>query len=239
LTNALIEGANFQGADLWGANLQGVVYDEERWWDFLCPERSRKGPSFGGDYQSPNYLNLRSGLHVIQYIAGENRRWSFGRKHPLLGWVWYMLANFGRSPTRLLFWVGVVWFLFAAIYASSALLNCVETSCLGDYLCCLDWLLPRIQWGNQAYPRHLVEPLYFSIVTLVGLGSEDIVPKSLIAQVYVALQGVLGYLMLAIFISVLLQDSGQTSGMPEQGRQPLFDDRDDRSNPSRHYGGPS
>lgn len=215
------EGADFTGADLRGANfvdsillkakLKNFKYKEEKWYGFLSWLWRKKWTRFGGEFQSAELLESTLSSLDTRFIEGENLRWIFKRKHPLLGSLWYILANSGRSPTRLLFWFFVIWLFFGFIYAGYPLPSSLENTPVGDLLC---WFSPEIDWQGVNPPESPFRPYYFSAVTMTTLGFGDITPtpRDWKAQVYICIQVFLGYLLLGMFIGILIHNANNPIG---------------------------
>jgi hypothetical protein len=74
----------------------------------------------------------------------------------------------------------------------------------GDILCAFS---PNIDWGGQGAPHNLFEPYYFSAITMIG-GYGNITPicGDVRVETYTSMQVAFGYLLLAIFVAMLLQN---------------------------------
>jgi hypothetical protein len=203
LGHADIRGANFEDCVLLEADLGYVDHTEEPWFGFLVPKRHRTWTRFGGEYQSASEHGIKAGQTLMRHLSGENLRWAFSQQHPLLGQVWYLLANYGRSPARLLFWMSTVWLLFGFLYAGYPLPLVLHDRWLGQVLC---WPCPKIDWKTPLNSPFDFRPYYASAATMTSFGFGDIVSDIVDwkAQTYVCIESLLGYLMLAMFVTVLL-----------------------------------
>jgi hypothetical protein len=107
----------------------------------------------------------------------------YKEKRPLLYWLWFVLADCGRS-----LWPWALWsLLFATIFALVFFFG------LGPESFNLDTKLP---------PSFLTM-LYYSVVTFTTLGFGDLTPATTAAAVWVMAEVVLGYIMLGGLISIL------------------------------------
>lgn len=205
-----IRGADFRDSVLIGARLSNVKLSREKALSFIIPWRLRKWlgwprwTRFGGRFQSTLHLGTTTDSSVCNYISGENLRWSISKDHRILEGVWYVLANCGRSPARLLFWTFVTVICFGLIYAGYPVPSFLQGTLLGDLFCCLS---PHIDWGQNDQPNHWFEPFYFSVVTLSTLGFGDIGPRlgDWKGEFYVCVEVLLGYIMMSMLISIFMQ----------------------------------
>ncbi len=165
---------------------------------------------FGGDFQSPELLVPDPGTRIRRFVSNENHRRSIMSEHRILGILWYILADCGWSPGRLLFWALVTWFAFAAIYTPTPIPVCLEGTFIEPVLY---GLVPTIEWTadkdkpwDKRYPSWY-EPYYFSVVTMTTLGYGDIhpAPKNTPAQIYTSLEAVAGHVLLGALVATLLK----------------------------------
>lgn len=125
-------------------------------------------------------LDLRGAYLVRRYIADENYLYEFkiqSRFHKAIYFIWWASSDCGRSLLRWFTWLFCATLIFAAIYTQV----------------------------DIDYGRHetVFSPIYFSFVTLTTLGYGDAVPASLVAQIFVTLQAISGYMGLGGLLSIL------------------------------------
>jgi uncharacterized protein YjbI with pentapeptide repeats len=111
---------------------------------------------------------------------------SFKDKHPRLHFLWWLFADCGSSFLRWALWSMVFAFAFAIIF--NAYYQDYNLNFNSVYI-------------SQEYP--LFSFLYYSLVTFTTLGFGDIVPTNGWLQFWVALEVVIGYIMLGGLISIL------------------------------------
>jgi uncharacterized protein YjbI with pentapeptide repeats len=205
LTGSDIRGADFQEAILVGMRLTQVKYNEEPTFGFVRPPSWRNWTRFGGDYQSVGQIDPRSDRSALRHISGENFRWAFDQSHPAFGRLWYWLANYGRSPSRLVFWILTIWLAFAYLYADLPRPVSAVTAWLEPLA---NWLSPHIPWSEGPLTRADLSPFYASAATMTSLGFTDVIsgPLPLKAQIYVSTQSALALVLLGALITVLLQN---------------------------------
>ncbi len=125
-------------------------------------------------------LDLRGAYLVRRYIADENYLYEFktrSRFHKAIYLLWWASSDCGRSLLRWFVWLFIVTMMFAGIYTQVS-----------------------IDYGRHATG---FSPIYFSFVTLTTLGYGDAVPSSWVAQVFVTLQAISGYMGLGGLLSIL------------------------------------
>jgi hypothetical protein len=210
LTNADLRGGNFEDCNFEEACLSFVDVTEFTresifhfilrilniyfWWS-----------RFGGDYQSSDQFGPGTDPLLKRYVNRCNQRLDLKRRYRLLAPIMSLIANYGYSPMRVLFWGFVIWFSFGVLYAGISLPASLEDTWVGDALC---WLSPKIDWNGQERPRHLADPFYFSLVTMTTLGYGDITPLDWKAKVYAGVEVFLGYVILALFVATVVQRMG-------------------------------
>jgi hypothetical protein len=206
-TGADISGAEFQGSNMERCLLADVRLEAEGVFGAVLIRPTR----FGGDYQRPHLLDPRSDRSVLRYMAGELRREMYEQNHPpILSVSWHLLSNFGRSPGRLLLWLILIWFSFGLIYSGLPLIPLLEDTPVGSIL---DWASPSFCYSStqkEAFATPL-EPFYFSAVTFTTLGYGDICPApgNWKAQVYVSCEALMGYLLLGLLVSLMVQNENE------------------------------
>ncbi len=125
-------------------------------------------------------LDLRGAYLVRRYISDENYLFEFqamSRLHRAIYLVWWATSDCGRSLLRWFVWITGLTLIFAAIYTQM-----------------------DIDYGDHAT---VFSPVYFSFITLTTVGYGDVAPASLIAQIFVTLQAITGYMGLGGLLSIL------------------------------------
>ncbi|HNP34060.1 MAG TPA: pentapeptide repeat-containing protein, partial [Flavobacterium sp.] len=102
---------------------------------------------------------------------------SSGFRGKILFTLWNIIADCGRTPYRWLLWSSIIIFSFGALYST----------------------YPLINDGNHTP----FTPYYFSIVTFTTLGFGDVAPINLAGEILVALEVVIGYVMMGGLISII------------------------------------
>ncbi len=137
----------------------------------------KKAKWIGADIRG---LDLRGAYLVRRYIADENYLYEFkisSKFHKVIYLLWWASSDCGRSLFRWFIWLSCVMLIFAAIYSQV-----------------------DIDYGPH---KTFFSPVYFSIVTLTTLGYGDAIPSSLVAQIFVVLQAITGYMGLGGLLSIL------------------------------------
>jgi len=189
LTNARLRGADLSGADLTravlsGADLQGCcVRNTILAAVSLCDARLHglrdhaTATWIGADIRNVDFTGawlVRRTIHDQNYLHEFRTR---SKSNARIYWVWSVTSDCGRSLTRWLLWLGLIWVAFGWLYTTV-----------------------NVDFGPSPSP---LSALYFSMVTLTTLGFGDVVPVSAAAQVVVMLQVVLGYLGLGGLLAIL------------------------------------
>tara|TARA_B110000971_G_C19993572_1_gene493137 strand:+ start:708 stop:1799 length:1092 start_codon:yes stop_codon:yes gene_type:complete len=196
---ATLDGANFSEADLRQANvsnahigsanfehcdLSGVLY-EESWSksDYAKFRRARIENSYG----SPVFK---------RYVQDQDFLGEYQDKHPMLFNFWYYTSRCGRSMSLWILLSFVIALLFGVAYANY-----------------FSWgWLPNLGGQIEAIESTAFTPYYFSFVTFTTLGFGDITPKgSLVGEIWVTVEVMLGYLMLGGLISIFSSKIAQRS----------------------------
>jgi len=115
---------------------------------------------------------------------GVRRRW-FGL------WFMWALAGFGERWTRTICWA-------AGTFAFFGLLHWLGTNLEA-------WVLKT--HGGEV--KHLLDCLYFSLVTFVTLGFGDIWPDVWLAKVIVGVEVVFGYVFLGLIVTLIAPSCGR------------------------------
>jgi len=130
----------------------------------------------------------------------------FKNQHPIIHWLWNITSKCGQSLARWALVSLLIALLFGAIYA--------------DYSCpsWLKWMNWE-NWMEKVNPIMAIDqtkaqglgiirkatwftPYYFSIVTFTTLGFGDVTPVNLAGEIWLAIEVILGYIMLGGLISI-------------------------------------
>lgn len=179
LTGAIFTRANLEKSDLKHSNVAKTNFElaNMQGCRLLGIKNFKKADWIGADIRG---MDLRGAYLVRRYIADENYLYEFqsqSRLHRIIYLIWWFTSDCGRSILRWFVWLLVATLGFAAVYTQLEI----------DYG-------PHKTWFS---------PIYFSFVTLTTLGYGDAVPRSLLAQVFVSLQAVTGYMGLGGLLSIL------------------------------------
>jgi len=179
LSGAVFTRANLENSDLKHSNVANTNFElaNMQGCRLLGIRNFRKADWIGADIRG---LDLRGAYLVRRYIADENYLYEFKIQswwNKIIYWIWWFTSDCGRSIFRWFVWLLVATLVFAGIYSQLEI----------DYGTYETWF----------------SPIYFSFVTLTTLGYGDAVPASLIAQIFVSLQAITGYLGLGGLLSIL------------------------------------
>ena len=121
-----------------------------------------------------------------RYVADQQYIREFREIHRPLYWFWHIISNCGRSINLWAFWSVLIAVTFGLIY------RFVFNEC---FVFTSEALGQKPRWYDF---------IYYSIVTFATLGFGDIAPSNPWARTVVALEAVLGYIMLGGLISILV-----------------------------------
>ncbi len=199
LQGATLVKANLQEADLWEADLQeAILVKANLRGASLGLANFRKAKlsmtNFSGTDTSNVIFdrktlcartNINNG-HINplfkRHVEDGNYLYEFKQSHKVVYWIWWILADCGRSFFR---WV--CWSVGLAI-----IFGCVFFYMLGFDAFQVD----RLDWN-------LSTMLYYSVVTFTTLGFGDITPNTNEAAWWVMAEVIVGYVMLGGLISIL------------------------------------
>lgn len=203
LTRADLRGADLRETILVQTHLKDAKYRIEQWWSFLPIPRRLAPTRFGGEDQDIHRLRCPSDSKLLGVIAEDNAQWRLMQSSRVLAYLWYAMANCGRSPGRLLLWAVCVWVAFGIAYAGYPLPGWLDGSWLGRGLCSM---APEMSWDGQPTPGSWLAPYYFSMVVMTTLGFGDIHPlaSDCVGQFLVCCQSIIGYLFLSMFVALLV-----------------------------------
>jgi len=191
LTGAKLQGADLTHANFQDANLTGIEYDP-------------KTTSFIGtdirniDWSKIPHLERR--IKDQQWLHDFESRSEESRKLRVLGFLWRLTCDYGRSFWRWMAWSLGLAVLFGFLYADYGWYNWFSRWPALSGL--LKTINPSIHVNPQGAVNHFT-PYYYSIVTFTTLGFGDVIPANYSAQIIITIEVLLGYFMLGGLISIL------------------------------------
>jgi len=179
LSNAVFTRAILEESDLKKSNVANTNFElaNMKGCRLLGIRNFKKADWIGADIRE---MDLRGAYLVRRYIADENYLFEFqtqSRLNKIIYWAWWATSDCGRSLMRWFVWLTGATLVFAGIYTQVGI-------DYGDYA----------TWFS---------PIYFSFVTLTTLGYGDAVPATFVAQVFVTMQAITGYMGLGGLLSIL------------------------------------
>jgi len=181
LSDALLLHADLSGARLSGANLKGAQMAsanlDNAQVDGVQYDRngSYRGIRVATCFGSPRFRRFAQDQEYIEEFKEAHRR---------LYTLWWLMTDCGRSMLRVMLWSLCLIVGFGLIYFA-----------LGEEMFTVV-NEPSLSWG-------LFTAIYYSVETFTVFGMGDITPKTPLAATLVALEAVIGYMMLGILISIL------------------------------------
>ena len=192
LADANVEGTILKAVNFRNANLSSIIYDQKIMWnlakttrfnpkklwnqrdDILLDTTIRcKGVNAATSYGSQQFkLFLQDQDFLEEFLE---KKW--GRK---IFFVWWLLADCGRSLGRWAGWSLLLALLFAFLF----------------------WHLGSSSFDTQHLEFSLLTMFYYSVVTFTTLGFGDIIPKTTTAAMCVTVEVILGYVMLGGLITI-------------------------------------
>jgi len=217
LKGANLWAANLKGASLWGANLKGAYLREANLKEAGLREANLEGADlaqanikgrmfgrrsttlYGANFRDTHVQGLKynrwacyQGIRLDgSYGSSRFRRFARDQdfveefrssrvRFPLYT-IWLLFTDCGRSLSLWLSWAIVLALLFALRF----------------------YALGEAAFSREGLPWGFGATVYHSVATLTTLGFGNLKPLNLEAAWWVMVEGVLGYLMLAGFISIL------------------------------------
>lgn len=160
----------------------------------LGERATAKYPLFSRQIKDDMYLLDKKDR--ISKLGPWRRR--FGIKNILFS-SWWLFADYGRSFKRWLFCCILIAFVFGVIFAGYGAPDWVPEP-IKQFLCCIN---PEFQITPTSRMPTWFTPYYFSIVTFTTLGFGDVTPLNLAGEIWLAIEVILGYIMLGGLISIL------------------------------------
>jgi hypothetical protein len=201
LVEACMKGANLTGTNLRNAKVSAVSFDRgiffkvlreekfspigiwKRRYDLLFDTTVRcKGAYVSSCYGSQRF---RIFLEDLDYLE-ERLDDCWGK--PIL-FIWWLLADCGRSMVRWTVWSLLIAFLFASVY----------------------WLMGPGHFHTSYLPFNFMTMIYYSMVTFTTLGFGDVAPKTHLAAILITSEVITGYIMLGGLISIFSNKLAQRS----------------------------
>ena len=234
LEGAVLAGADLKGANLWGvhlegADLTGATMRAARFnmvsvdgGTTLTGCKIDRDTLFTG--AALDNARVEPGLkQLLEYNVRRHRWIEWCRAHRVLRWpvrLFWELSDYGRSTQRILQSLWCCAFFFAGLYLFVAL-GCYWGSS-GRNTGMIANVLER---DGVPVPAWLVPSrvLYFSVVTMTTLGLGDMYarPDSLAGHVVLAVQVLIGYMLLAALVTrfaVLFQAGGPAGRFDDERR---------------------
>ena len=179
LTDAIFTRAVLVKSDLKHSNVTGTNFElaDMQGCRLLGIKNYKKAMWIGADIRD---LDLRGAYLVRRYISDENYLYEFQASstlHRAIYLIWKATSDCGRSLFQWFVWLTGLTLIFAAVYTQV-----------------------DIDFGDHATA---FSPVYFSFITLTTVGYGDVAPASLIAQIFVTLQAITGYMGLGGLLSIL------------------------------------
>lgn len=180
LSGVKFSGADLRGADLSGAYLAGAVLKGAR-----LAEMVFDGNTYLGSVIVDAETLLSAPLFKRRF---EDERFlnHFMKAYPRTAFIWWISSYYGLSMG-----LWAAWSLGFSIFFGILYSNWLPVG----------WRLWEFQF-RAVFPWTFFSPFYFSIVTFTTLGFGDFTPMNVPAQIAVALEVILGYIMLGGLISI-------------------------------------
>jgi hypothetical protein len=175
LKGAMLWIASLQGADLRRANLQdadvtAVLFDRS------SRQRNFRGIRVSACHGSQLFKSFAQDQDYIEDLRGS------GRWGEVKFWLWWLLANCGRSFIRWALWSLGLAVLFGIVYYGMGTAH----------------IKP-----DPPLPFSPITMIYYSVVTFTTLGFGDVKPQTELAAIIVMVEVIIGYVMLGGLVSIL------------------------------------
>jgi len=176
LSTADLEGAYCIGADVRGAKMAGANFERA---NVTGVSYDRKG-TFAGIRISTAYGNPL----FVRHAQDEDYIDTYRKNHKYRYWLWKKSTDCGRSLGRIsLVGLGIILsfgFLFS-LFPQHFIIHGLEDG-------------KKLTWFTY---------YYYSIVTFSTLGYGDVSAKTLLGEILVAIEVILGYVVLGLLVSIL------------------------------------
>jgi len=202
LADANLEGTILNAVNFRNANLSSVTFDQKVFWDLAKAARFNlkklwnqrdnilldttircKGVNAATCYGSQQFkLFLQDQDFLEEFLE---KKW--GKK---IFFIWWLLADCGRSLGRWAGWSLLLALLFAFLF----------------------WQLGPDAFDTQHLEFNILNMFYYSVVTFTTLGFGDIIPKTTTAAMCVTIEVILGYVMLGGLITIFASKLSRRGG---------------------------
>lgn len=130
----------------------------------------------------------------------------FKIQHPIIYFLWNLTSKCGQSLARWAIISLLIALLFGAIYADYPCPSWLQWMNLGNWMEKVNPIMAIDQTKAQGLgiirKATWFTPYYFSIVTFTTLGFGDVTPVNLWGEIWLAIEVILGYIMLGGLISI-------------------------------------
>lgn len=202
LVDASLEGSILSAVNFRNANVSSVTFDQRIFWDLAKKRRFDprklwdqredilldttircKGVNAATCYGSQQFkLFLQDQDFLEEFL---DKKW--GRK---IFFIWWILADCGRSLGRWAGWSLLLALLFAFVF----------------------WQLGPDSFDTPHLKFDLLTMFYYSVVTFTTLGFGDIIPKTTTAAMCVTVEVIVGYVMLGGLITIFASKLSRRGG---------------------------
>ena len=203
--NADLRESNLEGAYISGANLRDANLENSKVAD-VCHYKRWFGKS---RYRGIKNINTAYGNSVFkEYARDQDYLETFQEKncwYKILYLLWFLSSNCGRSLTPFSIWAFMVVFIFGLLFS-----NINENSCMISIIEIVG--ITNITGINENFSIVDCEkrkptwftPFYCSIITFTTFGFGDVIPKTRCGEILVVAEVIIGYLMLGLLLSILI-----------------------------------
>jgi len=149
-------------------------------------------------------MNAASNPYLKRYVEDEQwiNSWKKrSRWNKFLFFWWELTSHCGRSFGLWIFWVLVVALFFGAVYANYTVPEWITPDSRLEAI--LIKINPIVEVSPPGRIPTSFTPYYFSLVTFTTLGFGDIKPLNLAGEIWLAVEVLLGYIMLGGLVSIL------------------------------------
>ncbi len=202
LVDANLEGSILSAVNFRNANVSSVTFDQRIFWNLARANRFNlkklwhkrddilldttvrcKGVNAATCYGSQQFkLFLQDQDFLEEFL---DKKW--GKK---IYFIWWILADCGRSLARWAGWSLLLALLFAFIF----------------------WQLGPNSFDTPHLKFNLSTMFYYSVVTFTTLGFGDIIPKTTTAAMVVTVEVIVGYVMLGGLITIFASKLSRRGG---------------------------
>jgi len=199
--------ANLEDSDLEQTTFKNIEFNEfqnERLiWSVIGLFKGQASSStiIGGRKQNSNNLSDSTDPNIKEYCDYCNHLIQFQNSSPKLSKFMRLFAVYGYSIHRIFFWTFLLWITFGSIYSAFPLVENFENTWFGKILTAC---APEFNGSYLNLTEDFFTPFYISITNMTTLGDGRWYPTNFWAQLYVGLQAILGYFLLAFSVSVFV-----------------------------------